>query len=98
MASTLVFHGTVIHCLSLTELDIMTNTAVIVDQGKGVIARIERNVYDVDALLQKLNLTNCTVHRLSRYQFLLPGFVDTHAVIFFFYFAEIIRPWEIYQY
>ncbi|KAF7725531.1 hypothetical protein EC973_009561 [Apophysomyces ossiformis] len=78
MASSFtVFHGTLVHSLSLTQLEIITDGVLVVDQ-KGVITQLERNIKDLDAFLTSLAGPH-KVHRLEPHQFLLPGLIDTHA-------------------
>ncbi|KAI8393497.1 guanine deaminase [Radiomyces spectabilis] len=72
-----VFYGTLVHSLSITELEIITNGVLVVDNG--VIVHMERNVEDVDAYLQKNEIKDYNLHRLNASQFIVPGFVDTHA-------------------
>lgn len=108
--SHIAFYGTIIHSLSLTELDIITQGVLVVDSTNGVIVHLERNVQDVDAFLIEQHLESCQVsrplllnylsfhfllimifqlHRLKEHEFLLPGFVDTHAVSAYF-----LLTWE----
>ncbi|KAG0163643.1 hypothetical protein DFQ28_011195 [Apophysomyces sp. BC1034] len=77
MAFFTVFHGTLIHSLSLTQLEIINDGLLVVDQ-QGVIVQLERDVKDVEVIVSSLS-GSCKVHRLEPHQFLLPGFVDTHA-------------------
>nr|CAG8441123.1 15650_t:CDS:2 [Entrophospora candida] len=58
---SLVFYGTLIHSLSLSNLEIIQDALLGVDT-LGKIAFVEKNVI-----------------RLTKKQFLMPGFVDTHT-------------------
>ncbi|KAL2404914.1 putative guanine deaminase [Exophiala dermatitidis] len=78
----LAFFGTIIHHLSPTQIEIVDNTALIVGTD-GKIAAVERNIsYDhvLDSLLSEHGLTRSspTFKALSRGEFLIPGFIDTH--------------------
>lgn len=52
MSSTTVYYGTFVHSISLANLEIVTNGVLVVD-GEGVIAHVEKNVKDFDAYLAK---------------------------------------------
>ncbi|KAK7946317.1 uncharacterized protein PG986_010638 [Apiospora aurea] len=81
-----VFHGTVIHSLTLGEIEILEDTLLVVaDNGRIELVepRVDRDA--VPALLQtrgmmaqSQNGDEGNVHYLARTQFLVPGFVDTH--------------------
>lgn len=76
---TRVFYGTVIHSISLTELEILEGALVVISPT-GEITSLEKNVAP-DALastLASLSLSSHSVTTLPRGQFLIPGFVDTH--------------------
>ncbi|ETS84568.1 hypothetical protein PFICI_02593 [Pestalotiopsis fici W106-1] len=74
----LVFHGTVIHSLGPTELEILEDALLIV--------RADGTVQSLDAGVAKSSVPNLLAARglddevryLSRGEFLIPGFVDTH--------------------
>ncbi|CAG8651547.1 15519_t:CDS:2 [Cetraspora pellucida] len=75
-----IFYGTLIHSLSLTELEFIHNALLGVD-NRGKIAFLERNVSNEQTLrdiIKKWEATEDKVVRLTNQQFLLPGFVDTH--------------------
>ncbi|KAI7879082.1 guanine deaminase [Lichtheimia hyalospora FSU 10163] len=74
-----VFYGTIIHSQSLTELEIIENGLMVVDRTSGVIQRLERNVSNPEEVLKDLDVSSYQLHRMSPHQFLLPGFIDTHA-------------------
>ncbi|CAG8669685.1 7229_t:CDS:2 [Dentiscutata erythropus] len=83
MAATIsqIFYGTLIHSLSLTELEFIHNALLGVD-NQGKIAFLERNVSNEQTLrdiIKKWRTTEDKVVRLTNRQFLLPGFVDTHT-------------------
>ncbi|RIA99300.1 hypothetical protein C1645_747370 [Glomus cerebriforme] len=76
-----VFYGTLIHSLSLTNLEILQNTLLGIDSS-GKIAFIEKNVLDENTLnniISQWEFPQQEVIRLSKRQFLLPGFIDTHT-------------------
>ncbi|KIW11622.1 guanine deaminase [Exophiala spinifera] len=79
----LIFHGTFIHSISPKEVDIILNGLLVVSQ-QGKIVFLRRNVPapDVKKLLRFLpglpNLSDSPVRFLTRGEFLIPGFVDTH--------------------
>src|SRR3954462_228756 len=76
-----VFYGTLIHSLSLTNLEILQNTLLGVDIS-GKIAFLEKNVLDektLNDIISQWGFPEQEVIRLSKRQFLMPGFVDTHT-------------------
>ncbi|KAI1363148.1 guanine deaminase [Xylaria arbuscula] len=81
MARHLVFHGTIIHCLGLQELEIIEDGLVIVKPG-GTISSLVKSIERASVLshLSTVGLSEdqCDVRFLERGQFLIPGFVDTH--------------------
>ncbi|KAI9356593.1 hypothetical protein BD770DRAFT_389661, partial [Pilaira anomala] len=74
-----IYYGTLVHSLSLTELEIVKNGVLVVDNEKGVIVQVEKDVNDLDDYLETSLYQNAQVHKLGDEQFLVPGFVDTHA-------------------
>ncbi|KAF3019230.1 hypothetical protein E8E14_001544 [Neopestalotiopsis sp. 37M] len=74
----LVFHGTVIHSLSPSELEILED-ALLVVAADGTIQSLDAGVAkaSVPDLLTSRGLAD-EVRYLSRGEFLIPGFVDTH--------------------
>ncbi|KAH7029562.1 uncharacterized protein B0I36DRAFT_326013 [Microdochium trichocladiopsis] len=94
----LIFHGTLIHSASLTELEIIENGLIVIDtEAGGTIVHLARNIAapDVDRHLEEAVATasipnldlasssssspsSYSLRRLSRSEFLIPGFVDTH--------------------
>ncbi|KAI8333413.1 guanine deaminase [Chlamydoabsidia padenii] len=74
---TQVYYGTLVHSLSLKELQVIEQGVLIVKDG--LITRVEQGVKDIDAFIKSLNLGAHKLHRLEHQQFLLPGLVDTHA-------------------
>ncbi|KAF0546615.1 guanine deaminase [Gigaspora margarita] len=76
-----IFYGTLIHSLSLTELEFIHNALLGVN-NQGKIVFLERNVSNEQTLrdiIKKWETTEDKVVRLTNRQFLLPGFVDTHT-------------------
>jgi guanine deaminase len=78
MAESLAFHGTIIHSLSSSELEILENALVIVGSD-GTIKTLQRDVLEanVPSVLSSHELV-AKVSYLKRGEFLIPGFVDTH--------------------
>ncbi|KAI8149675.1 guanine deaminase [Fennellomyces sp. T-0311] len=72
------FFGTIVHSLSLKDLEIISDALLIVDDDNGTIVAMEKQVKDVDAILDKLDQPY-KLQRLTPQQFLFPGLVDTHA-------------------
>ncbi|KAI1148748.1 hypothetical protein F4825DRAFT_454159 [Nemania diffusa] len=81
MARHLVFHGTLVHCLSLDQLERIENGLIIITPD-GIISSLVKSVSkeSVQQHLTTLGLSEpqCEVQFLARGQFLVPGFVDTH--------------------
>jgi guanine deaminase len=77
----LAYHGTIIHSISLTELEILEKGLLVLSTS-GKILQIEKHIepHDIDNTLRKYGLSpsRTSIHRLSRGEFLLPGFIDTH--------------------
>ncbi|CAB5393731.1 unnamed protein product [Rhizophagus irregularis] len=76
-----VFYGTLIHSLSLANLEILQNTLLGVDIS-GKIAFLEKNVLDeitLSHIISQWEFPEQEVIRLSKRQFLMPGFIDTHT-------------------
>lgn len=48
--STTLYYGTLVHSVSLTEMEIVLNGVLIVNE-KGVIVHVEKQVEDVEAFL-----------------------------------------------
>jgi len=78
---TLVFHGRVIHSLTIADLEIL-ESALLVVSPDGKIISLEAPVTQSDILqtLTKLHINpeSATIRHLSRGEFICPGFVDTH--------------------
>lgn len=81
MAQHLVFHGTLVHCLSLDQLEIIENCLVVIAPD-GIISSLAKSVAKESAEqhLTTLGYTEpkCEIRYLKRGQFIIPGFVDTH--------------------
>ncbi|KAI8582744.1 hypothetical protein K450DRAFT_226702 [Umbelopsis ramanniana AG] len=78
----MVFHGTVIHSLSPSDLEINENAVVVVNVATGKIVLMERKVDKLNEFLSGLSLLEnkqYNVNVLKKDQFILPGFIDTHA-------------------
>lgn len=82
MAKPILFYGSVIHCLSPTELEVLESALLVVDRNGRIIAFNK----DISHIPQELDLPDhpeirigdCHVIELERGTFLIPGFVDTH--------------------
>ncbi|KAG0349936.1 hypothetical protein BG005_010525 [Podila minutissima] len=72
-----VFYGTIIHSLSLRQIEYIQRGLLIVD-ALGVIVRMDRNVApnQLDRLLADVSRENVIV--LNDDQFIIPGLIDTH--------------------
>ncbi|KAF9294944.1 hypothetical protein BGZ74_011031 [Mortierella antarctica] len=72
-----VFYGTIIHSLSLRQIEYIRRGLLIVD-ALGVIVRMDRNVApnQLDRLLADVSRENVIV--LNDDQFIIPGLIDTH--------------------
>ncbi|KAG0234947.1 hypothetical protein BGW42_006046 [Actinomortierella wolfii] len=72
-----VFYGTLIHSVSLKEVEYITRGLLFVDT-RGKIAKLLKNV-DADKLTDALDgVSQDKVVRLTEDQFVIPGFIDTH--------------------
>ncbi|KAA8650903.1 hypothetical protein EYZ11_009998 [Aspergillus tanneri] len=76
------FHGTLIHSISPSTLEILANTLIVVSSS-GTILSIHPSTDpdDIPSLLSPHHLTpsTCPTLFLSSSQFLCPGFIDTHT-------------------
>ena len=86
-ASTTLYHGPIVHSLSLDELEYAVDALVCVSSD-GIILWIEKNV-DSSELQQRaashgliLDGSNYAVEivQLQGHEFLCPGLIDTHTV------------------
>ncbi|KAI0521698.1 guanine deaminase [Xylaria bambusicola] len=81
MAQHRVFHGTIIHCLGLQDLEIIKNGLIVITPD-GIISNLVKSIEPASVLahLDTIGLSKrqCDVRFLERGQFLIPGFVDTH--------------------
>lgn len=78
-ASPQAFYGVVVHSTGLNDLHILEDALLVIDKA-GHIADLQANV-SKDALsstLKTLGLDHCPITELSRGQFVMPGFIDTH--------------------
>lgn len=75
----LVFHGTVIHSLGPTSLEILEDALLVVGSD-GTIQSLDAGVSSasVPGALASRGLDADEVRYLGRGEFLIPGFVDTH--------------------
>lgn len=72
-----VFYGTLVHALSLTEIEYLENALLGVDES-GVIAFVERDVSSAPEIDQRLEAHGWSRHgvhvvELKRSEFLMPG-------------------------
>ncbi|KAI1343264.1 guanine deaminase [Xylariaceae sp. FL0016] len=75
--SHIAFHGTIIHSLDVTQLEIIQDGLIVI-RPDGTIAELEKAV-SKDTVQQRLSSSSeCRIHYLERGEFLIPGFVDTH--------------------
>ncbi|KAF1987108.1 guanine deaminase [Aulographum hederae CBS 113979] len=72
-----IFFGRFVHSVSLKELEICEHGGIGVDE-RGKIVFVERNVKDVQVLLEKPGWENAKVVRIFANSFMFPGFIDTH--------------------
>ncbi|POR39330.1 Putative guanine deaminase [Tolypocladium paradoxum] len=73
------FHGVVVHSTGREELTILDNALLAVDaSGRIVALEPDFPTARLAGRLAELGLAQCPVTELSRGQFLVPGFVDTH--------------------
>ncbi|CEP14878.1 hypothetical protein [Parasitella parasitica] len=78
MAAHTIYYGTIIHSVSIEQVDIIQNGVLVVD-ATGIIVHVERDVADIKEFLDKQPYRDVEIHSLGAEQFLMPGFVDTHA-------------------
>lgn len=62
--STTLYYGTFVHSVSLTEMEIVLNGVLIVNE-KGVIVHVEKQVEDVEAFLAKSVYKDSKVRNFS---------------------------------
>ncbi|KAM0754831.1 Metallo-dependent hydrolase [Meredithblackwellia eburnea MCA 4105] len=77
-----IFHGAIIHSLTLTELEVLPSALLGVDD-KGIIAFLDKDV-PADKVQQVITDShkgweNVQLVTLKRGEFLCPGFIDTHT-------------------
>jgi hypothetical protein len=58
-----IYYGTLVHSVSLTELEILVNGVLVVDSTKGVIVHVEKDVKDLDAFLVKYSFQDAEVKK-----------------------------------
>ncbi|KAL1922669.1 uncharacterized protein VTP21DRAFT_10208 [Calcarisporiella thermophila] len=78
----LAYYGCIVHSLALSQLEVMPKCLLLVDLHTGKIERLEREVGEdhVEATLEAwVGRENCDLIKLRKHQFLIPGFIDTHA-------------------
>lgn len=77
----LAFYGTIIHSLSISNLAIL-EAALLIVSPEGKIIHLDSPVHpdQVKSTIAKFNLSpeTCVIRRLSRGEFVCPGFIDTH--------------------
>ncbi len=79
----LLFHGTFIHSVSPEQVEIILNGLLVVShEGKIIFLRANVPAPDVKKLLGFLpglpNVSDLPIRFLTRGEFLVPGFIDTH--------------------
>jgi len=74
-----VFYGTIIHSLSLKQIEYIRHGLLFVD-SLGVIVRMERNVASSQLNSFLGDIARDKVLVLNDDQFIIPGFIDTHIV------------------
>src|SRR4051812_25140590 len=75
-------HGTFVHSISENEIEYVENGLLGFDEA-GILRIVERNVSSESRLEEIVNKNGdeiVEVIRLSKYQFVMPGLVDTHTV------------------
>ncbi|KAG2202490.1 hypothetical protein INT47_013106 [Mucor saturninus] len=75
---TTVYYGTLVHSISLKEMEIISSGVLIVNE-EGAIVQIEKDIKDLESFLATSGHKDSKIHILGAEQFLVPGFVDTHA-------------------
>lgn len=81
MVEPLAFHGSLIHSVSPTSVEILQDALLITGaDGKITYCRAGISAEDVPKVLteQSSGPSSPTVQYLSRYDFLIPGLIDTH--------------------
>ncbi|GAA5862532.1 hypothetical protein JCM3774_001050 [Rhodotorula dairenensis] len=78
-----VFYGTLVHSLSLTEIEYLKDALLGVDEV-GVIAFLERDVPSAAEVDRRLDAHGWSRHEvqvveMKRSEFLMPGLIDTHT-------------------
>ena len=75
------FHGTLVHTPQPTNLEVLTDTLIIISPA-GVIQSLQPSTPadSIPSILASYNYTSstCPLTTLSPSEFLLPGFIDTH--------------------
>lgn len=61
-----IYYGTLVHSLSLTELEIVKNGVLVVDNEKGVIVQVEKDVNDLDGYLETNSYQNAQVNNSNK--------------------------------
>lgn len=56
-----IYYGTLVHSISLKDLEIITNGALVVDNDKGVIVLVEKDVEDLDEFIKTNGYENAQV-------------------------------------
>ena len=82
MERPLLFHGSVIHSLSPTELEIIESALLVINEHGSIIS-FTKNIVSIPEEVKipgqpVIKVKNCQVHKLERGTFLIPGFIDTH--------------------
>ncbi|KAI8078965.1 guanine deaminase [Gilbertella persicaria] len=79
MTKYTAYYGTLVHAVSMSQLDIISRGVLVVDTTNGVIVNVAQDVQDVKAFLTAHSYQDTQIKELGPEQFLVPGFVDTHA-------------------
>ncbi|MAD87964.1 MAG: guanine deaminase [Deltaproteobacteria bacterium] len=79
MTTSLAFYGPLIHSLGPDKVEIVDQALVVVQDGKISTLRKDVPRDQVESVFSSLNLnSDVKLRYLSRGEFLIPGFVDTH--------------------
>ncbi|KAI8084841.1 uncharacterized protein BX664DRAFT_337908 [Halteromyces radiatus] len=74
-------YGTLVHTPVKGKVDILLNTLIITDEHTGIITQLQSNLprTEIPTFLKEQHLPEDTnIRYLSPFQFILPGFIDTH--------------------
>lgn len=81
MPQPLAFHGTMLHSTSISTVEILRETLLTTD-AEGIITGCQPGIAAKDVPRKiandSLDIAPSNIQYLSKYDFLIPGFVDTH--------------------